>query len=51
MSLPTRQGNYEDPRERERLLAQYAGIFPHAIKQFGETMKKQINKPRKNYAR
>lgn len=51
MPLPTKQNNYNDPQERERLLEQYAGIFPHAIKQFGETMKKQINKPKKNYSR
>ena len=51
MSRPTRQGNYEDSRERERLLAQYAGIFPHAIKEFGQIVQKRTNKPRTNYAR
>ena len=42
--------NLNDSKERARILMQYAGIFPHAIKQFGETVVKK-HKPQKNYSR
>ncbi len=32
------QGNLSDEEERERILMQYAGIFPKAIKEFAETI-------------
>lgn len=51
MPLPTKPNSLNDPTERERLLMQYAGIFPNNIKEYGETIAKRINKPRKNYAR
>lgn len=51
MNLPTKQGNYNDQKERERLLAQYAGIFPSNIKEYGEMMKSRLHKPKKNYSR
>ncbi len=31
-----RQNNLSDPQEKERILAEYAGIFPYAIKEYGE---------------
>lgn len=46
-----KQNNYNNPEERERLLAVYAGIFPKNIKEFGQQMSKTLNKPRKNYSR
>lgn len=51
MPRPITQGNSNDPRERERLLMQYAGIFRHQIKEFGETLAKRTTKARKNDAR
>lgn len=51
MSLPTKPSNYNEPQERERLLATYAGIFPKNIKEFGEQMAKRIHKPRTNYSK
>lgn len=30
---------------------QYAGIFRHQIKEFGEVATKRINKPRTNYSK
>jgi hypothetical protein len=39
----------KDPKERERLLQIYGGIFKHSIKEAAEMMKKY--KPKKNVAR
>ena len=38
-----------DPKEFNRLLMQYGGIFKDNIKDFAETLK--VNKPIKNYSR
>jgi len=47
---PIRQGNLRDPREKERLLKQYAGIFKNDIVGFAERVtrkaKKQTNHSR-----
>ena len=51
-----KQINYGKPRrmsdmhERGRILAQYAGIFPHSIKQFAATILPQTKK-KKNFAK
>ena len=45
-----RAKNYNDPKERERLLMQYAGIFKNSIKEYGETVMKK-HKRQVNYAR
>lgn len=46
-----KQNNYNNPQERERLLAVYAGIFPKNIREFGEQMSKRIHKPKTNYSK
>lgn len=43
--------NLLDPSEKERILAQYAGIFPKNIQEFGEIVSKRINKPKVNQSR
>lgn len=51
MALPSKQGNYNDPQERERLLATYAGIFPNNWKEYGEILSSKIHKKRKNFSK
>lgn len=48
--LPTKQGNLSDNEEHRRILMQYAGIFPHAVKEFAEKLPK-MKKVVKNYSR
>jgi len=47
---PIKRGNLRDPREKERLLKQYAGIFKNDIVGFAERVtrkaKKQTNHSR-----
>ncbi len=45
-----RQNNLSDPREWERILMQYGGIFKHQIKEFAKALPK-IKKNIKNYSR
>lgn len=46
-----RQGrSMHDPKERERLLMQYAGIFKNSIKEYGEKFVKK-HKKQVNYSR
>lgn len=46
----THRGNLSDPKEGERLLMQYAGIFKNQIRLYADTIIKK-NKPVKNLAR
>lgn len=46
----THRGNLSDPKEAERLLMQYAGIFKNQIRLYADTIIKK-NKPVKNLAR
>jgi len=48
--LPTKQGNFNNPSERARILRTYAGIFPNNIKEFGDVVVKKFKK-QKNYSR
>lgn len=41
--------NLNDPREFNRLLMQYGGIFKHNIKDFADTISK--HKPIKNFSK
>lgn len=40
----------DDPKEWNRILMVYGGIFKNQIKQYGETIAKK-HKPQKNYSR
>ena len=51
MNTSIKQNSLNNPKEVERLLAQYAGIFPFAIREFGEAVQKRNNRPKKNYSR
>lgn len=51
MKLPTTPNSYLNEKEKDRLLMQYAGIFRHQIKEFGEVVSKRMNKPRTNYSK
>lgn len=44
------QGNLSDEEERARILMQYAGIFPKAIKEFAETILPRL-KSKKNLSK
>lgn len=46
----TKQGNLYDPKERERLLTQYGGIFKKNISDFANTVIKK-KKAQKNFSR
>lgn len=42
---PTRHvRSYNDPKERERLLMQYGGIFKNNIKEFGDVVVRKLKK-------
>jgi len=45
-----KQGNLNDPQERERILMRYAGIFPNNIEEFASKFIPR-NKKIKNHAR
>jgi len=45
-----KQGNFNDPLERERVLMRYAGIFPNNIEEFANKFIPR-NKKIKNHAR
>lgn len=38
-------------QDKERILMQYAGVFPHNIKEYAEFAKKATYKKQKNHAR
>lgn len=46
----TRQGNLRDPREWNRLLMQYGGVFKDNIKDYAETLPK-LKRQKKNFSR
>lgn len=48
--LQTRPNSLRDPKERERILMQYGGIFKHSIKDFAEKVIRRT-KARTNYSR
>lgn len=47
---PITQGNLKDPKEFNRILMQYGGVFKNNIRQYAETIIKKQAK-QKNYAR
>lgn len=47
----SRNRKLDERGERQRLLEQYMGIFPYAIKEFGEMVARRPNKPKKNYSK
>ena len=49
-SKQTKPRKISDPGEAERILRQYAGIFPNAIPEFAEKIAKKV-KVETNYAR
>jgi hypothetical protein len=51
MNLPIKPASYTNPKEKERLLTQYAGIFPYNIHEFGQTIASKVVKKSKNYSR
>ena len=51
MNQPTKQGKtLKDPKERERILMMYGGIFRHNIPEFAKTLAKK-NRIIKNLSR
>lgn len=45
-----KQGNLKDPKEFNRILMQYSGVFKNNIRQYAETIIKKQAK-QKNYSR
>jgi hypothetical protein len=50
MPQPTSRGNLNDPKEKERILMQYGGIFKRAIPEFAKKVIKN-KKQKTNYSR
>lgn len=48
--LPTEQGSLKDPKEWNRVLMQYGGVFKNNIKEYAEALPK-MKKSIKNMAR
>lgn len=48
--IKTKQGNLHDPKERNRLLMQYAGVFKNNITEYANTVIRK-SKTQKNFSR
>lgn len=46
----TKQGNLKDPKEFDRILMQYGGVFKNNIRQYAETVVRR-QAVKKNYSR
>jgi hypothetical protein len=51
MNRPTKPSSILDEQEYERILQQHMGVFRHQIREYGETVRNVIQKPKTNYAR